>query len=85
MEKNKSIKLSEKQFRVIKLLQDGGFISYFRGIGTRFTKSACIVDSNGINIETVSVSTVKALRDKNILEEFDRESYHSSFRLKKND
>lgn len=76
------MKLSETQLKIVEALREGAIIDHFRGIGTRYTPSASLEDSCGKQIQTVSVATVKALRNKNILEEFSRDYTHSKYKIK---
>lgn len=75
------MKLSEKQKEVLQKLKSGLQINYFRGIGTKYKPSAEIIDKESKRIESVSVATVKALRDLNLIKETSRESYHSIYTL----
>ena len=75
------MKLSPVQTQIIKTLQGGAIIGYFRGIGTRYSKSASLETIEGIQIEKISVATLKSLRHKGLLEEYEREAFHSKFKL----
>lgn len=77
------MKYSETQQKVIKKLSEGAVISHFRGMGTRLSPSAYLQDKEGRKIKTISVATLMSLVvNSNILEEYDREMYHSKFKLK---
>ena len=75
-------KLSDTQQALINDLKSGLRIEYFRGIGTRFSSGAKLINENGQQVKVISKATFKSLRDKNLLSEYSRESYHSIYILK---
>ncbi len=80
------MKLTAAQQSVIDYLKDGATINYFRGIGTKYTPSASLEDANGCRIKNISVATLKSLRKIPMtITEYDRESYHSKFKLFNNE
>lgn len=78
----KKMILSATQHYVWDALKQGAIINYFRGIGTKYTPSADLEYPDKY-FSPIRTTTLKVLRDKyNLLEEFERESYHSKYRLK---
>ncbi len=74
-------KLTPAQNNLIESLKTGMTIEYFKGIGARFAPSASL-QMDGKQVKTVSVATVRKLRDLGMLEEFDRQYPHSKYKLK---
>ena len=65
---------TQTQNKIIELMKFGNYrIRYFRGIGTRFTPSAEVIDDNHNRIITVSTATVRALRNQNLIRETKRD------------
>jgi len=75
--------ITDTQRKVIDLLKHGNYhISYFRGIGTRFTPSAEVIDSEEKRVITVSTATVRALREKGLIAEIKRDFTHTTYSIK---